>query len=107
MNRKERRKLRKMRGEVARENYQRNKREWSSRFGPKVVMDEPTEAHIKDLLMKWVAVNNLRKHIQEETKFHPVRPSYMQIMRMLLGRESLADLVPPASVRELMGMLEV
>jgi hypothetical protein len=106
MNRKEQRKLRKLRGAVARENYQRNKREWSSRFGPRVVMEEPTEAHVKDLLMKWVAVNNLRDKIQEETKFHPVRPSYTQIMKMLLGRESLLDLFPPPSVRELMGILE-
>lgn len=106
MNRTERRKLRKLRNDEARENYRRNKREWSSRFGPRVVMEEPSEAHVKDLLMKCVAVNNLRDKIQDETKFHPVRPSFTQIMKMLLGREGMLDLTPPPSVRELMEMIE-
>lgn len=100
MNRKERRRLRKMRSETARENYLKNKRDWLYRYGPVAVMDQPTEAHVKALLMQWVAVNNLVAQINQECKFRPKKPTHMQLMKMLLGNEAVDMLEPPGPLRD-------
>lgn len=52
MNRKQQRRERKMKN---RENYFINRRNWCLRGGPLVVMDDPTEEHVKALLMVWIA----------------------------------------------------
>jgi hypothetical protein len=60
MNRKQKRRLRKCRN---RENYLRNRRHWSV-VGPPVVMDEPTEDHVKALLMEWLGPRTILKDVE-------------------------------------------
>jgi len=54
MTRNQRRLERKLRQTRNRKNHLVNRRHWCLRGGPLVVMDEPTEEHIKALLMLWL-----------------------------------------------------
>lgn len=62
MNRKQKRRLRR---HGNRERYLLNRRNWCP-VGPPVVMEEPTEEHIKSLLMDWLGPRVVLDEVQKE-----------------------------------------
>ena len=62
MNRKQQRRERKIKNK---ENYLRNRRNWCLNGGPLVVMDDPSEEHVKALLLGWIS---LRKVLEQVSK---------------------------------------
>jgi hypothetical protein len=62
MNRKQKRRLRK---HANRERYLVNRRRWCP-VGPPVVLDEPTEEHVKGLLMLWLGPRAVLDEVAKE-----------------------------------------
>jgi len=62
MNRKQQRRERKLKN---RDNYFRNRRNWVMDGGPVVVMDDPTEEHVKALLMVWLAPRRIMADVAD------------------------------------------
>lgn len=66
MNRKQKRLERRLRKTKNWENYLHNRRHWCLKGGPLVVMDEPTEEHVKALLMSWLAPRRVLDDVANE-----------------------------------------
>jgi hypothetical protein len=75
MNRKQKRRLRK---HGNKENYLRNRRHWCP-VGPPVVMDDPTEAHAKSLLMEWLGPRVVLDEVAKEMASHQAKSMETQL----------------------------
>lgn len=75
MNRKQKRRLRK---HGNKENYLRNRRHWCP-VGPPVVMDDPTEAHAKSLLMEWLGPRVVLDEVAKEMANHQAKNMETQL----------------------------
>jgi hypothetical protein len=62
MNRKDRRRLRRHNNQ---ERYRIIRRHWA-KVGPPVVMEDPSEAHVKDLLMEWLVPRAVLDEVTKE-----------------------------------------
>lgn len=69
MNRKQKRRLWR---HGNRERYLLNRRHWCP-VGPPVVMDDPTEAHVKSLLMEWIGPRVILDEVAKEMTSHQAK----------------------------------
>lgn len=92
MNRKERRRLRRYGN---RQNYLRNRRRWCP-VGPPVVMDDPTEEHVKALLMEWIGPRIVLEEVTKELaqrETQTLESKFYQLLSSLGGGEiTVADM---------------
>lgn len=94
MNRKQKRWLRKHRN---RENYLRNRRHWSP-VGPVIVMDDPTDEHVKALLMEWISPREILKQVEQELAQHQnakLQNNAWDFLAQLAGSADLQALPAP------------
>lgn len=91
-NRKQRRWERKHRN---REGYLKNRRHWAP-LGPPVVMDDPTEAHAKALLVEWLGPRTVLYEVEKELGKNYTQKLDDKILEVLKGTDftgaSVADL---------------
>lgn len=71
-----------------------------SRYGPKAVMEDPTEEHVKALLMKWVSIQQILKAVEVEMKRrgHPTYGEAYLRRRLRVDEALLGSLVVPPEV---------
>lgn len=69
------------------ENYYRNRRNWCLRGGPLIVMEEPTEDHVKALLMEWIAPRKILAAVEQELS----RPQTARLEMLLDNAQYVFD----------------
>lgn len=72
--------LRRERRVKNKENYFRNRRNWCLNGGPLIVMDEPTEDHVKALLMSWISPRKILAEVEKELN----RPQRLHLANVLM-----------------------
>lgn len=91
MNRKDRRRLRRHNNQ---ERYRINRRHWA-KVGPPVVMEDPTEAHVKSLLMEWLGPRAVLEEVTKELatrQSNSLEASMWDFLGKLAGRPSIAEM---------------
>lgn len=86
MNRRQKRWARRHKSQQNRENYLRNRRHWAP-LGPPVVMEEPTEAHTKALLMEWLVPRQVLYEVEKELGQRYVQKLDDVLLKTLTGMD--------------------
>ena len=81
MNRRQQRRERRVKN---RENYFHNRRHWCLRGDPLVVMDDPTEEHVKALMMEWLSPRKLFEDVNNELAVQ-MRSQLDKVFRETIG----------------------
>ena len=82
------------------QNYLANRSHWCS-VGPPIVMELPTEAHVKDLLMEWLVPKVIKedaiKEILGEANTRGLIDQFYNFMENLAGRPDILSHNNPSS----------